>query len=182
MAQEEVLELPNLLAYFLAKPPRRGTFGSSLVDLIAICPIGQRKKMAEAYHEGDFRRISTCNLIANKVVKGENESSAVQSVFKELGIREGNEGLLRSETRAVRDAAKESKLPSDVPLAWLGRLPKMASLPPQSATAEQAPMKQLLESKVIVSLETVKLSGDMKQSLNAVTHQPLVTEPDRAFH
>ena len=42
-----------------------------------------------------------------------------------------NDALLQSVTKVIRDVAKETKLPTDVGLTWLGRLPRTSSLPAQ---------------------------------------------------
>ena len=51
---------------------------------------------------------------------GTSEEAAVKAKFQELqadyekAVKDGNDGLLQSVTKAVRDAAKESKLPESL--------------------------------------------------------------------
>ena len=43
-------------------------------------------------------------------------------------------------------------------------------------------MKQLVEARAIKPLDSMKLPSEYKQARNAVVHQLIMTDPDRAFY
>ena len=51
-----------------------------------------------------------------------------------------------------------------------------------SATAGAQALKQLVEARAIKPLDSMKLPSEYKQARNAVVHQLIMTDPDRAFY